>query len=101
MTSPLGTPRGRCDEYSSKIFPQLRNQGLSFRRGPNKRLKVMLASLRQLWTIYKAPRPSFALLAATRNLHTTQPNILFPTYDEVVNLTSLLETKGMSVSSGK
>jgi hypothetical protein len=30
MTSLLGTPRGRCDEYSSKIFPQLRNQGLSF-----------------------------------------------------------------------
>jgi hypothetical protein len=28
MTSLLGTPRGRCDEYSSKIFPQLRNQGL-------------------------------------------------------------------------
>jgi hypothetical protein len=23
MTSLLGTPRGRCDEYSSKIFPQL------------------------------------------------------------------------------
>jgi hypothetical protein len=23
MTSPLGTPRGRCDEYSSKVFPQL------------------------------------------------------------------------------
>jgi hypothetical protein len=101
MTSPLGTPRGRCDEYSSKIFPQLRNQGLSIRRGANKRLKVMPASLRQLRTIYKAPCPSFALLAATRNLHTTQPNTLFPTYDEVVNLTSLLETKGMSVSSGK
>jgi hypothetical protein len=33
MTSPLGTPRGRCDEYSSKVFPQLRNQGLLFRRG--------------------------------------------------------------------
>jgi hypothetical protein len=33
MTSPLGTPRGRCDEYSSKIFPQLRNQGVSIRRG--------------------------------------------------------------------
>jgi hypothetical protein len=31
----------------------------------------------------------------------TQPNTLFPTYDEVVNLTGLLETKGMSVSSGK
>jgi hypothetical protein len=45
MTSPLGTPRGRCDEYSSKIFPQLRNQGMSIRRGANKRLKVMLDSL--------------------------------------------------------
>jgi ribonuclease HI len=33
MTSPLGTPRGRCDEYSSKIFPQLRNQGMTIRRG--------------------------------------------------------------------
>jgi hypothetical protein len=38
---------------------------------------------------------------ATWNLHTTQPNTLFPTYNEVVNLTSLLETKVMSVSSGK
>jgi hypothetical protein len=61
----------------------------------------MLASLQQLRTIYKAPNPSFALLAATQNLHTTQQNTLFPTYDEVVNLTGLLETKGMSVSSGK
>jgi hypothetical protein len=33
MTSLLGTPRGRCDEYSSKVFPQLRNQGMSIRRG--------------------------------------------------------------------
>jgi hypothetical protein len=32
-------------------------------------------------------------LVATRNLHTTQPNTLLPTYDEVVNLTGLLETK--------
>jgi hypothetical protein len=56
---------------------------------------------RQLWTIYRAPRPSFALRAAMWNLHTTQQNTLFPTYDEVVNLTDLLETKGMSVSSGK
>jgi hypothetical protein len=31
----------------------------------------------------------------------TQPSTLFPTYDEVVNLTGLLETKIMSVSSGK
>jgi hypothetical protein len=64
-------------------------------------MKVMPASLRQLRTIYRASRPNFALLAAMRNLHTTQPNTLFPTYDEVVNLTGLLETKGMSVSSGK
>jgi hypothetical protein len=47
------------------------------------------------------PHPSFALPAAMQNLHTTQPNTLFPTYDEVVNLTGLLEIKGMSVSSGK
>jgi hypothetical protein len=86
---------------AARFFPQLRNQGLSFRRGADKRLKVMLASLRQLQTIYKAPRPSFALRAARWNLHTTQPSTLFPTYDEVVNLTGLLETKGMSVSSGK
>jgi hypothetical protein len=31
----------------------------------------------------------------------TQPSTLFPTCDEVVNLTGLLETKGMSISSGK
>jgi hypothetical protein len=67
---------------------------------PNSRRWCPLAS-RQLWTIYKAPHPSFALRAAMWNLHTTQPNTLFPTYDEVVNLTGLLETKGMSVSSGK
>jgi hypothetical protein len=36
-------------------------------------------------------------LVVTWNLHTTQPNTLFPTYDEVVNLTGLLETKGMTV----
>jgi hypothetical protein len=32
-------------------------------------------------------------LVAMRNLHITQPNTLLPTYDEVVNLTGLLETK--------
>jgi hypothetical protein len=34
-------------------------------------------------------------------IHSSQPNTLFPTDNEVVNLTGLLETKGMSVSSGK
>jgi hypothetical protein len=46
---------------AARFFPQLRNQGMSIRRGASKRLKVMLASLRQLRTIYRAPRPSFAL----------------------------------------
>jgi hypothetical protein len=62
----------------------------------------MLASFATaLDNLYMAPRPSFVLRAATWNLHTAQPNTLFPTCDEVVNLTGLLETKGMSVSSGK
>jgi hypothetical protein len=63
-------------------FPSVRNQGLIIsRKKPNVR--------------------RCALRAATWNLHTTQPNNLLPTYDEVVNLTGLLETKGMSVSSEK
>jgi hypothetical protein len=101
MIGPLGTPRGGCDEYSSKIFPQYETKVCRSGEERAKRLKVMPTSLRQLRTIYRAPRPSFALRAATWNLHTTQPNTLFPTNDEVVNLTGLLETKGMSVSSGK
>jgi hypothetical protein len=90
FTVQLGTPRGRYDEYSSKVFPQQETKVYRSEGEEAKRLKEMLASLRQLWTIYKVPRPSFALPAATRNLHTTQPNTLLPTYDEVVNLTGLL-----------
>jgi hypothetical protein len=56
--------------------------------------KVMLASL---LTLQQGRRLLHLLtrlqLVATRNLHTTQPNTLLPTYDEVVNLTGLLETK--------
>jgi hypothetical protein len=67
-----------------------------------RRLKVMQTGLATASdNLYVAPRPSFALLAATWNLHTTQPSTLLPTCDEVVNLTGLLETKVMSVSSGK
>jgi hypothetical protein len=71
-------------------FPSVRNQGLSV-QGKAKLQKVMLASLvtlqqgrhlRHLLTCLQ--------LVATRNLHTTQPSTLFPTYDEVVNLTGLL-----------
>jgi hypothetical protein len=64
--------------------------------------KVMLASL---VTLQQGRHLRYLLtrlqLVAMWNLHTTQPNTLFLTYDEAVNLTGLLETKGMSVSSGK
>jgi hypothetical protein len=102
MTGPLGTPRGRCDEYSSKIFPQYETKVCRSGEIRAKRLKVMptgLITLQQgchLRHLLTHLQP-----VATRNLHTTQPNTLFPTYDEVVNLTGLLETKGMSISSGK
>jgi hypothetical protein len=56
--------------------------------------KVMLASL---LTLQQGRRLRHLLtrlqLVAMRNLHTTQPNTFLPTYDEVVNLTGLLETK--------
>jgi hypothetical protein len=45
---------------AARFSPQLRNQGMSILERRDKRLKVMLASLRQLRTIYRAPRPSFA-----------------------------------------
>jgi hypothetical protein len=67
----------------------------------DKRLKVMLASFAT------APDNLYGALSklcfASSNVEPahTQPNTLFPTCDEVVNLTGLLETKGMSVSSGK
>jgi hypothetical protein len=53
--------------------------------------KVMLASL---VTLQQGRRLRHLLarrqLVATRNLHTTQPRTLLPSYDEVVNLTGLL-----------
>jgi hypothetical protein len=58
------------------------------------RLKVMLTGL---ITLQQGRRLRHLLThlqpVATRNLHTTQPNTLFPTYDEVVNLTGLLVIK--------
>jgi hypothetical protein len=44
ITRQLGTPSGRCDEHSSKLFLQLETKVLSIRRGADKRVKVMLAS---------------------------------------------------------
>jgi hypothetical protein len=45
-------------------------------------------------TLQQGRRLQFSLvrlqLVATRNMHTTQPSTLLPTYDEVVNLTDSL-----------
>jgi hypothetical protein len=72
-------------------FPSVRNQGMSNQGGRSQTLKVMLVSF---VTLQQGSHLRHLLarlqLAATRNLHTTQPNTLLPTYDEVVNLTGLL-----------
>jgi hypothetical protein len=56
--------------------------------------KVMLTSL---LTLQQGRRLRHLLtrlqLVATWNLHTTRPSTLFPSYDEVVNLTGLLEQR--------
>jgi hypothetical protein len=65
------------------------------------RLKVMLASLRRPWTIYIWRLVQALLASCNAESAHKQPNTSLPTCDEVVNFTSLLETKVMSVSSGK
>jgi hypothetical protein len=50
----------------------------------------MLASFLTLWTMVPEILLVRLHLAATWNLHITQPSTLLPTYDEVVNLTGLL-----------
>jgi hypothetical protein len=67
----------------------------------DKRLKVMLVSLRQPQIIYIWRLVQALLASCSAEPAHTQPNTLFSTYDEVINLTSLLETKGMSVSTEK
>jgi hypothetical protein len=53
--------------------------------------KVMLASFATAPNnLYGASSRLCFAPVATWNLHTTQPNTLLPTYDEVVNLTGLL-----------
>jgi hypothetical protein len=69
-------------------FPSVKKPSFVDQERRDRRLKVMLVSFATAPdNLYMAPRPSFALRAATWNLHTTQPNTLFPTCDEVVNLT--------------
>jgi hypothetical protein len=89
MTTQLGTPRGRYDEYSSYFSLSKKPRFISLEKA--KLQKVMLASL---VTPQQGRRLRFLLarlqLVATRNLHTTQSSTLLPTYNEVVNLTGLL-----------
>jgi hypothetical protein len=72
-------------------FSSVRNRGLSIQLEKAKLKKVMLASF---VTLQQGSRLRHLLvhlqLVATRNLHTTQPNTLLSTYDEVVNLAGLL-----------
>jgi hypothetical protein len=102
MTSSLGTPRGRCDEYSSKVFPSIKKPRFIVLGEERQATEGDACKLRDGFGqfIYGA---SSKLCFASNNVEPahTQPNTLFPTDDEVVNLTGLLETKGMSVSSGK
>jgi hypothetical protein len=44
ITSQLGTPSERCDEHSSKFFPQLETKVYRSKKKKLIRLKVMLAS---------------------------------------------------------
>jgi hypothetical protein len=44
MAMQLGTPSARYDEHSSKFFPSVRNQGLSFEKEKANTTEVMLAS---------------------------------------------------------
>jgi hypothetical protein len=87
---------------AARFFPQLRKQGMSILERRDKRLKVMQTGLialqqgRRLTILVDSSSTSSNVEPAH-----TQPSTLFPTYDKVVNLTGLLETKGMSVSSGK
>jgi hypothetical protein len=93
ITTQLGTPRGRYDEYSRK-FSLSKKPRFNRIQEKAKLQKVMLTSLLTLQQGRHLRHLSTHLqLEATRNLHTTQPNTLLPTYDEVVNLTGLLETK--------
>jgi hypothetical protein len=65
-----------------------------------KRLAAVLI-IPSSWGSQMPSHNNYLLYFPISSSHITQPNTLLPTYDEVVNLTGLLETKGMSVSSGK
>jgi hypothetical protein len=92
MTAQLGTPRGRYDEHSSKSSLSMKPRFIEPVGERTNFQRLMLASFAiapdNLYMASYLGR-SFAL-AATWNLHTTQPKYFAPTYSEVINLTGLL-----------
>jgi hypothetical protein len=92
LAAQLGTPRGRYDEHSSK-FPSVMKPRFIEPVGErtNFRRLMLTGLVIAPDNLYMAPYlvRSFAL-AATWNLHTTQPKYFAPTNSEVVNLTGLL-----------
>jgi hypothetical protein len=92
MTAQLGSPRGRYDEHSSKSSLSMKPRFIEPVGEKTNFQRLMLASFTIAPdNLYMAPYlgRSFAL-AATWNLHTTQPKYFAPTYSEVVNLIDLL-----------
>jgi hypothetical protein len=85
-TRPVGNPKWKVWWAQQQVFPSVRNQGMSNQGGRSQTLKVMLASF---MTLQQGRHLRYLLarlqLVATRNVFTTQPNTLLPTYDEVVN----------------
>jgi hypothetical protein len=99
--TPLGTPRGRYDEHSSKSSLSCETKVYrTSRRKPNFRRWCLLA-LRQLRTIYKVPHPGLCFTpAATWNLHNTTKNFA-PNLRWVCQSHRFAVNKGLSISSGK
>jgi hypothetical protein len=92
MTAQLGTPRERYDEHSSKSSLSMKPRFIEpVGERTNFRRLMLVGFATAPDNLYMAPYlgRSFAL-AATWNLHTTQPNYFASTYSDVVNLTDLL-----------
>jgi hypothetical protein len=101
MTGQLKTPRKGLMNTTASFSLVMKPRFNRPKRKKSIRLKVMLASFATAPdNLYGA---SSKLCFASGNVepaHNTTKYFV-PTYDEVVNLTGLLETKGMSVLSGK
>jgi hypothetical protein len=90
MTDQLGTPREGMMSTVESLPSVVKPRFIEPVGERTKLQKVMLASFVTLRTMAPEILLVCLHLAATRNLHTTQPRTLLPTYDEVVNLTGLL-----------